>query len=39
LVLDRTADGWSGAFYDVRDRPIARCRLTGRRLDCGASGP
>ena len=36
LVLDRTADGWAGDFYDVNDRPIARCRLAGRALDCAA---
>jgi hypothetical protein len=34
LVLERKADGWAGAFYDVRDRPIANCRLAGRALDC-----
>ena len=34
LVLDRDAEGWAGAFYDVRDRPIARCRLAGRMLTC-----
>jgi hypothetical protein len=38
LVLDRTADGWAGAFYDVRDRPIALCRLAGRKLSCRAAG-
>ena len=38
LVLDRTADGWAGEFYDVRDQPIARCRLAGRKLACRAGG-
>ncbi|HEX3406065.1 MAG TPA: metallophosphoesterase [Caulobacteraceae bacterium] len=38
LVLDRTADGWAGDFYDVRDQPIAHCRLAGRKLACHASG-
>jgi hypothetical protein len=38
LVLDRTADGWAGAFYDVRDKPIALCRLAGRKLACRAAG-
>ena len=38
LVLDRTADGWAGAFYDVHDRPIAQCRLAGRKLTCHAAG-
>jgi hypothetical protein len=37
LVLDRTADGWAGAFYDVRDRPIATCKLAGRALACSAA--
>jgi hypothetical protein len=36
LVLERTGDGWAGAFYDVRDRPIATCKLSGRALDCHA---
>jgi hypothetical protein len=34
LVLDRTARGWSGAFYDIQDRPIVLCQLTGRALAC-----
>lgn len=34
LVLDRTAHGWAGAFYDVQGRPIATCSLTGRSLGC-----
>lgn len=37
LVLDRTADGWAGAFYDVRDQPIATCRLARRKLACRAA--
>jgi hypothetical protein len=37
LVLDRTAGGWAGDFYDVRDRPIAHCRLAGRKLACRAA--
>jgi hypothetical protein len=36
LVLDRTAEGWAGKFYDVRDTPIATCQLVGRSLTCGA---
>jgi hypothetical protein len=39
LVLDRTADGWAGDFYDVRDQPIAACKLSGRLLSCQASKP
>lgn len=38
LVLDRTGDDWAGDFYDVRDRPIAHCRLSGRALACHAAG-
>jgi hypothetical protein len=37
LVLDKTADGWAGAFYDVHDRPIAACKLAQRALSCQAS--
>jgi hypothetical protein len=37
LVLDRNADGWAGAFYDVRDRPIATCKLAGGELACSAA--
>jgi hypothetical protein len=37
LVLDRTGDGWAGAFYDVRDKPIATCALVGRALTCQAA--
>ena len=36
LVLDRDAAGWAGTFYDVHDRPIALCRLVGRKLACHA---
>ena len=37
LVLDKTTGGWAGAFYDVRDRPIASCALSGRALPCHAA--
>jgi predicted phosphodiesterase len=37
LVLDRTAAGWTGDFYDIRDRPIAHCQLAGRALTCAAT--
>ena len=37
LMLERTGDAWSGDFYDVRDQPIAHCRLVGRALACRAS--
>jgi hypothetical protein len=39
LVLDRSAKGWTGDFYDVRDRPIAHCTLVLRALDCRAAAP
>ncbi len=34
LVLDRMPQGWGGAFYAPDDTILARCRLTGRELDC-----
>lgn len=34
LVLDRTRNGWSGAFYDSNDELTATCRISGRKLDC-----
>jgi hypothetical protein len=37
LVLEKTGDGWAGAFYDVRDKPIATCKLAGRALSCQAA--
>jgi hypothetical protein len=37
LVLNRAGASWSGTFYDVHDRPIAVCRLAGRKLDCHAA--
>jgi hypothetical protein len=37
LVLDRTAHGWSGAFYNVHDQPIASCALVARQLVCKAA--
>jgi hypothetical protein len=39
LVLERQGAGWVGDFYDVRDKPIAHCRLTGRILACQAAAP
>jgi predicted phosphodiesterase len=39
LVLERTGAAWAGDFYDVRDRPIAHCRLVGRALTCQAAPP
>jgi hypothetical protein len=37
LVLDKTGDGWAGAFYDVRDKAIATCALAGHALACQAA--
>ena len=34
LVLERAGVGWTGVFYDVNDRIVARCRLAGRALAC-----
>jgi hypothetical protein len=34
LLLDRVGDDWIGAFRDLDDRLIARCRLHGRALVC-----
>jgi hypothetical protein len=38
LVLDRAGAGWNGTFYDTHDRPIAVCRVAGRKLACHAAG-
>ena len=37
LLLEKTGDDWAGAFYDVRDKPIATCKLAGRALTCQAA--
>lgn len=34
LILDRAGDGWDGALYAPDDAVIARCRLSGREIDC-----
>ena len=34
FVLERTAVGWDGTLYDPNDAVIARCRLSGRALEC-----
>jgi hypothetical protein len=39
LVLERAGKDWTGDFYDVRDKPIAHCRLVGRALTCHAAAP
>jgi hypothetical protein len=37
LILETSGDGWAGAFYDVRDHPIASCTLVARALTCQAT--
>jgi hypothetical protein len=37
LLLEKSGADWAGAFYDVRDKPIATCKLTGRALACRAA--
>ena len=37
LLLEKSGGDWAGAFYDVRDKPIATCKLTGRTLACRAA--
>jgi hypothetical protein len=34
LVLERTAAGWDGTLYDAGDAVLARCKLSGRALEC-----
>ncbi|MFI4973316.1 MAG: metallophosphoesterase [Caulobacterales bacterium] len=38
LILDRAGSDWDGAFYDLDDKVLARCRLHGRSLTCTAAG-
>ena len=38
LLLDRAGDDWVGAFWDLKDRVVAACRLHQRRLSCGPAG-
>jgi hypothetical protein len=37
LLLEKSGGDWAGAFYDVHDKPIATCKLTGRTLACRAA--
>ena len=37
LILDRSAGGWDGAFYDAQDHLIARCAIRGRELSCASA--
>jgi hypothetical protein len=34
FIMERSATGWDGTFYAPDDAVIARCRLSGRELDC-----
>jgi hypothetical protein len=36
FVLDRKGEAWEGAFHDLSDRVVARCRLAAGRLTCAA---
>ena len=38
LLLDRAGDDWVGAFWDLKDRVVAACRLHQRRLNCVPAG-
>jgi hypothetical protein len=35
MIWERDADAWRGTLYDVEDKPLDRCRLIARSLDCG----
>lgn len=37
LVLDRVASGWNGTVHGLDDAILARCRLRGRAVECGAA--
>lgn len=34
FVLERTDAGWDGTLYDSHDAVLARCKLSGRALQC-----
>jgi hypothetical protein len=34
FLLERTAAGWDGTLYDSEDSALARCKLSGRALEC-----
>jgi hypothetical protein len=34
FIMERTAAGWDGTLYAPDDSVIARCRLSGREVDC-----
>jgi hypothetical protein len=37
VLLERQAVGWAGVFRDLDGKVVARCRLVGRALTCGAA--
>jgi hypothetical protein len=37
FVLDRKGKAWEGAFHDLSDKVVARCRLAGGHLTCRAA--
>jgi hypothetical protein len=37
FVLDRKGKAWEGAFHDLSDKVVARCRLETGRLTCQAA--
>ena len=37
FLLERQTVGWAGVFKDLDGKAIARCRLIGRALTCGAA--
>jgi hypothetical protein len=37
FVMDRQPKGWAGTFKDLDGKVLARCRLIGRALTCGAT--
>ena len=37
FLLERQNIGWAGVFKDLDGKVVARCRLVGRELTCGAS--
>jgi hypothetical protein len=34
FVMERSLEGWDGTLYGVDDAILARCRLSGREIDC-----
>ena len=34
FMMERNAEGWDGTLYAPDDAVIARCRLSGRDIDC-----